>query len=251
MSKKQRKKSAAATTKKPTAKTPAKKQPRPAATSSRTPIYRRLFAVRTTTAQQREHIRQLLSIGGRLAAVCAASAVVLGLVNAVTAPAIEENRRRAFQAGIQSVLEEARGPEPAIGDALDVAVQEGVRAVYPAWSGAVTAGREPAAYVADLVGLGYGGDMRILAGYYPDGELFAARLMENTETPGLGKKAEDPQYMDKFAGHGAGAPIPTAKNELPVAEADAITGATVTFMGIAQALETGRRTVQSVVEQGE
>ena len=82
--------------------------------------------------------------------------------------------------------------------------------------------------------------MNILANYSSDGEVTAVVLMENQETPGLGKKAEKPEYMDKFIGTGGGAgDVPVRKGQLPQGEADAITGATVTFIGIAKALHTG------------
>lgn len=204
-------------------------------------------APRAIDRERRERVMQLLNIGGRLAAVCTVAAVVLALINAVTAPVIAENKRRAFEQGIQAVLAEAVGGPYTIDGRIESAdgeLPESVRSMYPAQAGGAN---DPAAYVVELTGLGYGGDMQILAGYYPDGELFGARLMENAETPGLGKKAEDPEYMDKFVGHGADGPIPTSKTELEPGEADAISGATVTFLGVAQALEAGRQAIDGSV----
>jgi electron transport complex protein RnfG len=94
--------------------------------------------------------------------------------------------------------------------------------------------------VLELEGSGYGGEMRILARYDGEGAIRAVKLMDNTETPGLGKKAETPTYMDKFIGTGAPEePVPVRKDMLASSEADAVTGATITFLGISQALAEG------------
>ena len=68
-----------------------------------------------------------------------------------------------------------------------VAVEESsvVRTYYT-----VSQGQTASGYILDLEGAGYGGEMSIFASYAPDGEIRAARLLDNLETPGLGKKAE-------------------------------------------------------------
>ncbi len=60
--------------------------------------------------------------------------------------------------------------------------------------------------------------------------------MDNQETPGLGKEAENPEYMKKYIGTGEDSPVPVRKSQLSQEDADAITGASITFMGIGKAL---------------
>lgn len=177
----------------------------------------------------------LTGIGLRLAVICTVAALILALVNMVTAPVIEGNRARALQEALDRLV----GNAP-VGERQDVPEEESevVRGYYP-----VDGGSD--GYVLELVGNGYGGDMQILAGFRPDGELFSAILMANTETPGLGKEAERRGYMDKFIGHGAEEPIPTRTGQLEPAEADSVSGATLTFIGIARALEAGSDFVTS------
>jgi electron transport complex protein RnfG len=81
--------------------------------------------------------------------------------------------------------------------------------------------------------------MTMLAGYTIEGEVIGVQLLDNAETPGLGKKAEEPGYMDKFIGTGADSSIPTRKSDLAPAQADAVSGSTITFSGIANALVDG------------
>lgn len=178
-------------------------------------------------------MQTLLNTGGRLAVIAALAALILALVNAVTAPVIEENRRERLNRTLSAIV-----GDQAVGERQDVTGYEVVQGYYPVAGGD--------AYVLDLLGEGYGGEIRILAGYRRDGELFAARLMENSETPGLGKQAEEPGYMTKYTGHGDDEPIPTRPDQLPREQADSVSGATITFAGIGQALAAGADFVVSV-----
>lgn len=177
----------------------------------------------------------LAGIGLRLAAICTVAALILALVNTVTAPVIEANRLEALQRALSRLV----GDAP-VGDRQPVTEEESevVRGYYPVDGGSQ-------GYVLELVGSGYGGDMQILAGYRGDGEVFSAVLMQNAETPGLGKEAENPSYMEMFIGHGGEGDVPTSTSELEPAEADAVSGATLTFLGIARALEAGSDYVAS------
>lgn len=190
-------------------------------------------------------IPRLLLIGGKLAIICVVAAVVLGLVNAVTAPVIVENRARALAEGLNSIAAGSGISGAAVQEAREIDPEASVRTAYP-----VAAAGETVAFVLQLVGDGYGGDMNMLAGYFPSGELFAARMMENQETPGLGKKAETAQYMEMFLGYGADTSIPVSKRDLPSNSADSITGATITFNGVARALAEGSDAAQSLAAGG-
>ena len=190
-------------------------------------------------------MKTLVVIGSRLAIICTAAALVLALVNAVTAPVIVENKRIALEQGLLSIAEQAPQGNLSVGPAVDASLLSGHDDIENVYQLLDTDG-ELAAFVVQLVGTGYGGDMMLLAGYELDGTLFAAKLMSNQETPGLGKKAEDPEYMHKFIGFGGTTPIPTSKTQLDAADADAITGATITFMGVSNALAAGSAFVASL-----
>jgi electron transport complex protein RnfG len=187
-------------------------------------------------------IPRLVIIGAKLALICTIAAVVLALVNAVTAPVIVENRARALAEGLAAVAGKSGVPGVQVGDAHAIADSEVVSTAYPITS----ADGAAVGFILQLVGIGYGGDMQLLAGYYGSGELFSARMMENQETPGLGKKAEAPQYMEMYIGFGAASPIPTSKSHLPAGQADSITGATITFLGVGRALAGGSELVRTL-----
>ncbi len=171
---------------------------------------------------------------GKLALICALSALLLGAVNALTEPVIAQRRAADLKAALSALLEE--GSPGAREDLGDDSV---ITARYPV-EGA-------GGWILDLAGRGYGGEMKILASYRADGSIIDVKLMDNGETPGLGKKAEKASYMEKFRGRGGAAgPVPVTKDAL--ASPDSVTGATITFAGIGQALAAGSNYVKSLEE---
>ena len=176
-------------------------------------------------------------VGLKLFAICAVAAVTLGGINAITEPVIIQRRIMELQQALDELT-----PDAQTGEAEAVADTPGVVKRYPVSSGGKRTG-----LLLELDGSGYGGEMKILARYDQDGTIRAVKLMGNSETPGLGKKAENPAYMDKFIGTGsADNPVPVRKDMLSAAEADAVTGATITFLGVSKALAEGAGYVRAV-----
>ena len=174
-------------------------------------------------------MKALLYTGGKLFLICAVAAVALGLVNGITAPITKERKERELKEALGRLF-----PEATIGDLNLAAESDAVAEFYP-----VTRDSGLIGYILSLRAMGYGGEMTVLAGYRTDGEVVSVVLMDNLETPGLGKKAEDPSYMNKFVGTGAREAVPVRKGMLSSADADAVSGASITFIGIAKALAEG------------
>ena len=68
---------------------------------------------------------------------------------------------------------------------------------------------EPVALLADVTTPdGYSGDIRLLVGIEPDGEVIGVRILEHRETPGLGDKIElkRTDWLRQFTGKSLGAP---------------------------------------------
>lgn len=179
--------------------------------------------------------KQIIVIGVKLCVICLFAAAALALVNNITYPKIQESKRQAVLNAL-AVINKAG----TIGD--QVAVNDGLVNYYHP----VTDNGKVANYILSINGEGYAGNMIILANFKADGDLIDAKLMDNTETPGLGKRAEEDWYMEKFKGFGAKSPIPTKKGMLQQADADIIGGSTITFAGIAKALENGSEYVKKL-----
>ena len=177
---------------------------------------------------------ELVTVGGKLAAICAVAAIALGLVNSVTAPAIARVKEEQLAAALDSV----RGGAEA-GDENIVENHDYVASYYPLAQGGRNTG-----FILKIIGAGYGGDMELLVSFQADGLIRAVTLMDNLETPGLGKAAEKAEYMEKFIGTGSEKAVPLTKLQLTQNQADEISGASITFMAVAQALQAGSQYVQ-------
>ena len=167
----------------------------------------------------------------KLLIICSASALILGIVNALTAPEIKKLEDKAKSKTLSELV--------TIGSAnsdreIIVSNNEYVSSYYTIDDSGKTIG-----YILYLKAKGYGGAMTIMASYKNDGTVLGAKLMENGETPGFGKRAEKPGYMDKFVGHGSDSnKLPLFKYEVEE-KVDTVTGSTVTFMGISTAIKIG------------
>ncbi len=82
-------------------------------------------------------------------------------------------------------------------------------------------------YVFSFTVNGYGGEMTVIVGIGRDGDISGLRVGSNTETPSLGKKAEEGFFTSRFEGVGANEDIEEA--------VDAISGATVTSKAVMRA----------------
>ena len=199
---------------------------------------------------------KLLNMTLRLTIICAVAALILGIVNIVTEPIIIERKRIEQEKALQALSDGdnvGQAQLPANSDELhnnlmsslvehgvigaddDIDEKELVTSIYP-----VDKDGELVKYILQLEGSGYGGKMILLAVFNMDGSFVKAKLMENNETPGLGKKAEDPQYYNMYTETGSNAnPIPVSKRALDDSDAEAISGSTITFDGISKALALG------------
>ena len=159
--------------------------------------------------------------------ICAVCAVLCASVNYVTAPRIEENIRIANAEALKSVAGDLE-----IGET--VAVTGGVEESTDLFRDGKKVG-----IALLLSGSGYGGSFSIIASYDTNGALMGAKMTVDSETAGLGKKAEESWYMDLFKGMGVDKPFPSAPKDLSADETALVSGATVTFKGVSKALKNG------------
>lgn len=97
-----------------------------------------------------------------------------------------------------------------------------------------TAGGELVGYNYTVTPKGYGGLLEIIAGVSKDGKLMAIKILNHSETPGLGAKAAEESFLSQFR--------EKSVRQLSVTKADvggdneiqAISGATITSRAVAQ-----------------
>lgn len=79
---------------------------------------------------------------------------------------------------------------------------------------------------------GYGGDIRLMVGLTAERKVVTYRTLAANETPGLGAKLGDAEFVRQFGGKNG----PSLKVKKDGGEIDAITGATITSRAICEAI---------------
>ena len=167
----------------------------------------------------------------KLMLICFTSVLLLSVVNVLTQKKIEQNdiktevesNKRLMPAGIK-FEKKAFISNKAIKD------KEYLFEVYNSSGDFI-------GWTVSVLGSGYGGEMKVMAAFDKELKVINVKLLNNSETPGIGKAAERDDYMTKFINTNTeGVVFPYKKSMLPKEYADSITGATITYNGIASAI---------------
>jgi electron transport complex protein RnfG len=153
-----------------------------------------------------------------LFAISAVTALALGLVNMVTAPAIAANEEKTRNEAMAEVLPADSYEEVAYtgGDAT-------VEAVYQAGDAGYVVQVSPAT--------SFNGGLTIMVGVDASGACSGISIVSTSETSGLGANASRPAFKDQFVGKTGEVHVTKDGGEI-----DAITGATITSRGVCEAV---------------
>jgi len=102
----------------------------------------------------------------------------------------------------------------------------------------LTKGSDITGYVCELTGAGYGGPIDIIAAYAPDGTVRSFRVLRASESPAQSKQIRSDDYDRHFIGT-RGNGVPVVKAMLSRASADAVSGASISFMAVAATIKDG------------
>ena len=154
-----------------------------------------------------------------LTIICLVCSGLLGYINSLTKPVIDETEARIAAEARAEVLPEADGFTQ-----LDWTQPEGsfVTEVYKADNGA--------GYVFMVVGNGYGGKntMKLIVGMDDNGAVTATKTLQHAETAGMGSKTADEPYRSQWTG----------KTADTINQVDAVTGATISSTNYKNSMRT-------------
>ena len=160
-----------------------------------------------------------------LLSICAAVALMLGIVNHITAPIITQMQEEKTRAAMSQVLEAE--------EYIPMSVQmENVTELHKAMNGSKQVG-----YIAEVVSNGFGGAMHIVVGVDMDGGVTGVIVTKNSETANLGTKVtNDPEVLARFTGKNL------ADGEITVNNGDncfdGVSGATVSSKAVTAGVNT-------------
>ena len=189
-------------------------------------------------------MRDYIRLAGILFLVCAIAAAALGFTNSATYDRIQEQQVIASAEAKKAVLPDAEEfenlDEAALTEIKSNAKYNYVTDIYIAKAAGNVIG-----YAIQVAPKGYGGAVEVFVGITSDGNIQGIKVGNNSETPGLGKKAATADFQDQYVGTTWESPIDVIKNATPKGnEIVAISGATITSRavtdGVNQALEAAK-----------
>lgn len=159
---------------------------------------------------------------------------ILALVNHITEGPISEQKEKSLTDGIKTVMgggELEITSNDTIARDMDGDQKDDVFIIHRASSG----GKELGAAVESTT-QGFGGDFKVLVGFDNEGAILGYTILETTETPGLGAKADT--WFQKgekgdIIGKNPGQALKVKKDD---GEVDAITASTITSRAFLKAV---------------
>ncbi|MDX1635332.1 MAG: electron transport complex subunit RsxG [Marinobacter sp.] len=186
-------------------------------------------------------LRSALGLG--LFAVFTAGTIAVTQV--VTEERIEQQVRKAEAAALFEIIPEAMHDNDLLSSTLTLSPDPllGIREPAQAWL--AKQDDEPVGVILPVVAHnGYSGDIRLLVGVAPDGEVLGVRVTSHRETPGLGDKIElkKSDWITTFEGKSLGDPEPDNWAVKKDGGAfDQFTGATITPRAVVGAVRDALR----------
>ena len=184
-----------------------------------------------------------------LTGVAVIMGAILALVNNVTSGPIQQQKEKALADGIKSVI---------LCDNIVVANTDTVRQndakgkelVYTIYQVKDAQGKDLGAAVESTTN-GFGGDLKILVGFDPEGTILGYTLLEHAETPGLGAKAD--KWFQKgekgdIIGKSPAEPLTVSKDG---GQVDAITASTITSRAFLLAVNNAYNAYKATPADGE
>ena len=175
---------------------------------------------------KKKDISAILKTAISLFLICAVCAGAVAYVNSVTHKKIEMQAAEAETEARKEVLPAAESFEK-------ITLRDGAEG-YIGKAGDKTVG-----YVFTTSANGYGGAVKVITGFAADGKVTGVKILSLSETPGLGMKAQDENWLEQFKDTDGELKViksqETLKNEI-----SALTSATVTSKAMVTAVNAAR-----------
>ncbi len=179
--------------------------------------------------ENRKGIKYFLRTGGTLFAIAAFMAFALAMVNGFTADKIAANAAAETNATISEIFGE--GVEFT---ELDSSVVTPVKTVYEVKKDDVSEG-----WAVLCAPVGFKGEIEMIVGVAPDGSCLAVKIISLSETPGLGAKVAEDEFLSQYNAKLGGLEIKT-----DIAE---VAGATISSSAVNDAVNASLAAIAEIM----
>ncbi len=153
-------------------------------------------------------IKYFATIGGVLFIICALTALLLAVVNDLTADRIALNSQLRMNESIESIFGEGISSEK-----LNKEYQAPVDSIYEVYD----ANGTKLGYAVYTVPVGFKGDIEMMVGVTLAGHCKSVEIISMSETPGLGTKVGDAAFLNQY--HNMQGTLVLGEDIMPVAGA--------------------------------
>ena len=184
-----------------------------------------------------------------LTGVAIITGCILAYVNHITQEPIALQKQKTLEQGIKAVM---GGGELTVSktDTVRQNDAKGKELTYVIYQTCDASKKDLGAAVESTTG-GFGGDLKILVGFDPEGKILGYTLLEHAETPGLGAKA-DAWFQEGQKGNIIGLnPAEELKVSKDGGQVDAITASTITSRAFLLAVNNAYKAYKSTPIDGE
>lgn len=132
-----------------------------------------------------------------MTAVAIISAAAVTYVYQLTLPAVTENMKKAEVEAISDIFGDEFDNNP-IAEKTAVPMKKGIKElnIYPLRKQDMIY----AIAVKSYTNKGFGGELEIMTGFYIDGTMAGYKVLNHKETPGLGSKIMENEFISQFIG---------------------------------------------------
>lgn len=170
------------------------------------------------------NIKEILKPALILTAICIVVTGLLAVTFDMTDEVITLSEQTAAEQSRREVLKGAESFE---------LIKTDVAGIKDAYKGSDKDGNV-SGYVFTSVKKGYGGDIAVMTGINADGTISRVKILSASETPGLGEKAKNEDFLSLYSGNKG--PLTVVKRQAGENEITAITGATITSKAVTEAV---------------
>lgn len=172
-------------------------------------------------------MKQTLRFGITLGLICAFSGLALAVVFNSTKERILAQSRLEETKAIKEILPEVGNFEAVEGNGQIMYYKILDR------KGKFTA------VVFKALAKGYSSDIEVLVGMYQDGKISAVKILSQNETPGLGTRIEEPNFLEQF----------TNKDALQLSGVQTIAGATISSKAVLEAVNKKAKEILNLIRE--
>jgi len=176
------------------------------------------------------HLRTVLT----LTVICSLCGMFVSAVHVLTLPKIRENEKQKTEQSIFEVFPEAKNMT-----STSLSVESSIIEELYRYEDSST---KTGAYAAIAAPKGFQGEIRMCVVVSENGTVLGVRVLSNSETPGLGEKACEAQYLDAY--RGLSGPV------LFGDKVDAVSGATISSRAVLSAVNEVLSTIECLSQKG-